>query len=835
MARIRGSRPTAAPILNLIETSILGFRVYHKTVMNKISLADFIVPEKYGNKIAFVENSTYRRKAYTYSDIRDGTLRVAASLHQLSIQQGDRVILWGENSVRWVMTFYACALSGIVAVPIDASFSRRFVEKIQTLTDAKLICSDQALSSWNQLFESLPLPLHRSRLDKRALLEIIYTSGTTGEPKGVMITHENVLANLIPVRDEIEKYKRYAVPFHPLGFVHLIPLSHLFGQVMGLFIPQILGGKVIFSDPAPPRVIEAVRRNRASAIICVPQELSLLGKYIKRNHNIDPLQSAAETPALAGVRVWLQRWWKYRDVHRQFGWKFWSFIVGGASLPVQEEEFWRRLGYVVIQGYGLTETAPSVTISHPFKGLKAGSVGKKLPGLEIKIADDGEILVQGPNVSPGYYKNEKATLETFKDGWLHTGDLGRFDENGNLQLLGRKKEIIVTTEGLNVYPQDVEAVLNRDPNVRDSAIIGRDVHGRTLVHAVLVLKEKLKGEDLARIISGANAQLENFQSILSYSVWPGSELPRTPTGKLKRLAIAQGTAMEQEVENKTDRIISEVLNGSNRSSLDQDLGLSSLDRVELLVELERRTGNTIDESSFATVRSVSDIAKLMEAPSDKSSGGPISFHQWAQWKPMQWFRTAVRGLLVFPAMYRRVKVHASGKENLSHLEMPVMFVANHQSIIDVAVILRALPPRFRSTLAPAMGTGRLTIEMIAAALFFNAYPLPRTSVGLRQAIEHTGNLADRGYSPLVFPEGERTRDGKLTPFRAGIGVIVREVRLPVIPIYIQGAYEIWPIHARGPRLGMPPVQIHFGRAIDFTGKDPAEITAELEAWFRRKE
>lgn len=830
MARIRASRPTEAPLLNLIETSILGFRVYHKTVMNKISLADFIVPERHRNKIAFVEHSAYRKKTYTYGEIRDGTLRAAASLHKLSIQQGERVILWGENTARWAMTFYACALSGIVAVPIDASFSGQFVEKIKSLTDAKLICSDHDPTAWNQLFHSLPLPLHRTRIDKKALLEIIYTSGTTGEPKGVMITHENVLANLIPVREEIEKYKHYAIPFHPLGFVHLIPLSHLFGQVMGLFIPQILGGKVIFSDPAPPRVVEAVRRNRASSIICVPQELSLIGKYIKRHHNIQDL----ETPK-PGVRGWLRRWWKYREVHREFGWKFWAFIVGGATLPVQEEEFWRTLGYVVIQGYGLTETAPSITISHPFKGLKAGTVGKKLPGLEIKIAEDGEILVRGPNVSPGYYKNEKATLETFQDGWLHTGDLGLFDEKGNLQLLGRKKEIIVTGEGLNVYPQDVEAVLNRDPNVRDSAVIGRDVHGRTQVHAVLILKEKLKPEDLTRIISGANAQLENFQSIQSYSLWPGTELPRTSTGKLKRLAIAQGSVVEAEAESKTDRILAEVLSGSNRSGLNQDLGLSSLDRVELLVELERRTGTVIDESSFATARSVSDIAKLVEDPSGKPSGRPIQFHEWAQWMPVQWFRTFVRRLLVFPAMYRRVKVHVSGAENLSHLKSPVMFVANHQSIIDVAVILKALPHRFRSSLAPAMGTGRLTIEMIAAALFFNAYPLPRTSIGLRQAIEHTGNLADRGYSPLVFPEGERTPDGKLTPFRAGIGVIVREVRLPVVPIYIQGAFEIWPIHARGPRLGMPPVRIYFGPPIDFTGKSPAEITSELESWFRRKE
>jgi long-chain acyl-CoA synthetase len=365
-------------------------------------------------------------------------------------------------------------------------------------------------------------------------------------------------------------------------------------------------------------------------------------------------------------------------------------------------------------------------------------------------------------------------------------------------------------------------------------VVAKDVHGRTQVHAVLVLKRELQQEEIDRIIGNANAQLENFQRIRSYSLWPGTELPRTPTGKLKRLPIAQGIVTANEPDNKTDRVLAELFSGSNRS-MDQDLGLSSLDRVELLVELERRTGTPIDESSFAAARSVSDIAKLLDEPSAKVSEKHISFHAWAQSLPVEWFRSAVRNMLVFPAMHRRVKVNVAGTDNLLPLRLPVMFVANHQSILDVPVILKALPRRFRSSLAPAMGTGRAAIDMLAASLFFNTYPLPRTSIGLRQAIEYTADLADRGYSPLVFPEGERTPHGRLTPFRPGIGIIVREVRLPVVPIYIQGAFEIWPIHARGPRKNMPPVQVQFGNPIDFTGKAPAEITTELETWFQAQE
>ncbi len=322
--------------------------------------------------------------------------------------------------------------------------------------------------------------------DPEQLLEIIFTSGTTGEPKGVMITHGNLLANLVPIYEEYQKYKKYAVPFSPLRFIHLIPLSHLFGQVMGLFIPQMLGGTVIYTPITAQPIIQASRKNRASVITCVPQELSLLRKYSTKKFTVRDEEPLKKASVLTTV---LSRWWKYRSIHREFGWKFWAFIVGGATLPPEDEEFWKRLGYVVIQGYGMTETAPSITITHPFKGLKTGFVGKKLPGLEIRIAEDGEILVRGPHVSPGYYENAAATEEVFKEGWLHTGDLGKFDEDGNLQLLGRKKEVIVTSEGLNVYPDDVERVLNQNPAVAESAVVPKQAGSRSVVHAVLILKD----------------------------------------------------------------------------------------------------------------------------------------------------------------------------------------------------------------------------------------------------------------------------------------------------------------------------------------------------------
>jgi long-chain acyl-CoA synthetase len=783
------------------------------------SLADFSLEafRLHKNKTAFIQQTGFRNKKNTYGEIEAGAYSIASAFQQLGIHPGDRIIIWGENSSRWAMTFYACLLSRVVAVPLDASFTAEFVNKIATVTEARLICSDQDGVAWNKLLESSnsftpdttpPAP--------QTLLEIIYTSGTTGDPKGVMITHGNILANLLPVHKEIQKYLKYTKLFSQLGFVHLIPLSHLFGQVMGLFIPQMLGGKIIFADPAAPQVVRAVKTNRASAVICVPHELSLLRKMVERQHIVKPGDSKGP----------LHRWWKYRKVHRMFGLKFWAFIVGGATLPKEEEKFWHTLGFAVIQGYGLTETAPSITITHPFKGIVQGSVGKVLPGLEVKIANDGEVMVRGANVTPGYFRNEDATREMFEDGWLRTGDLGRFDENRNLILVGRKKEVIVLPGGMNVYPEDVEAALNAQTGVRESAVVNGGSDEKPRVHAVLVLHEG-SGDDA---IAKANAVLQPHQQIQSWSIWPQDKLPRTSTSKLKRLAIQKGATAIVSEEPQVEQIASKILEGRfDSAKLDSDLGLSSLERLELMMELEQKAGIEINETEFTKAKTISDVARLIDQPSSKESEQYSPFAWRLRW-PLRMFRKVAWYGLASPAMRIRMKVHASGLENLENIDGPVLFVANHQSILDPPVILKALPRSWRKKLAPAMGTNRRKIDLMASSLFFNSYPLPVTGTGLRAAIQHTGWLADHGYCPLIFPEGKRTQDGSMFPFRPGIGVIVKETGLRVLPIVLRGAFEVWPETARGPAKG--DIHVHFGSVFDFAGKQPEDITAELQSWYK---
>ena len=259
----------------------------------------------------------------------------------------------------------------------------------------------------------------------------------------------------------------------------------------------------------------------------------------------------------------------------------------------------------MIQGYGLTETAPIVTLNHPFR-TRQGSVGSPIGGVEIKIAEDGEILVKGENVTSGYYNAPKETASAFEDGWFHTGDIGSIDLDGRLSVRGRKKEMIVTPEGLNVFPEDVERAVNGRPGVRDVAIVSDNVSGEERVHAVLLLEDNA---DPGAIVRDANTVLEDHQRIRKYTVWPETSLPRTEgTQKLKRQALKQwlqGSVSHSErkpsdSETSVDTVLSKFTGNrqlSDSTTLDE-IGLSSIERIELMLALEQVSEQSLDETLF---------------------------------------------------------------------------------------------------------------------------------------------------------------------------------------------------------------------------------------------
>jgi long-chain acyl-CoA synthetase len=792
---------------------------------------------------------------------------LAARLRSDGLAKGDKVVFYSENRPEWIVAFWACLLNGIVVVPIDFRSSPAFLERVSRIVQATLILVGQEVPPLDDThgvrvwrlaeivgsdlaFQHPEVDVEIPDLTPGDVAEIIFTSGATADPKGVVITHRNILANIVPVEREVLKYRKWGRPFFPLRFLNLLPLSHMFGQAMATFIPPMLPGTVIFMRGFNPADIAAqVKSRRVSVLVSVPKILEVLKEYVGRSASARFSASASFGEHI--LTRTLRRWWHYRDVHRFFGWKFWAFVVGAAPLDTELEAFWGEMGFAVIQGYGLTETAPIVTLNHPF-GTKRGSVGKAIAGVEMKIAPDGEILVRGDNVTTGYFGVDAAAASAFEDGWFHTGDIGEIAEGGQLFIRGRKKEMIVTPEGLNVFPDDVERVLNRQAGVRESAVVGGDRNDR--VHAVLVLDPGASVDDVVR---AANTELADHQKIRRGVAWPEPSLPRTEgTGKLKRAAVAEwmrrgGPAPQAAAGDRLSALVAKYAGRqlTPTTTLDE-LGLSSLERVELMVALEDAYGAHIDESAFASARDLSALRAVVEE-GEKTGGAaaePVEFPAWNRAWPARAIRRASLPTWILPIARLFAWIGVEGREHLETVRGPVIFAANHQSHMDTPVILAALPARFRYRVAPAMAKeffkahffpaqySRMawltnSLNYYLAALFFNAFPLPQREAGARQTLQYIGDVLDSGFSVLIFPEGRRTENGEIDRFRPGIGMIGARLDVPVVPVRIDGLDRV--LHATWKMARPGRVRVAFGPPLRLAGDDYEALAAQVENAVRR--
>ncbi|MBZ5527866.1 MAG: AMP-binding protein, partial [Acidobacteriia bacterium] len=431
-----------------------------------------------GGDPAIVTRRGYRREITTYGELARRAAGFALELRQRGIGTGDRVLLWGPNCAEWAAAFWGCLLRGAVAVPIDEGAAADFAARVAADARIKLAVTSRdkpavGSSAPRLILEDpgawAPAPpniaitsLADEPLTRRHVAQILFTSGTTGEPRGVVLTHGNFLANLEPLETGIREYHKYERWFHPLRFVSLVPLSHVFGQFMTLFIPPLLGATVVFESSAHPgEILRGIRQERATALIAVPRMLDALRATLLREMDSrGALPGFLRKYAAAEGKPFLRRAWMFRKIHLRLGLKFWAFISGGAALGAETEAFFRRLGYAVVQGYGMTETASLISVNHPFRAAQ-GSIGKILPGREFRLGPDGEILVRGENVASAYWEKGGArpSTQAADQGWLRTGDLGEMDAEGNLRFRGRKKSVIVTAAGLNIYHEDLEAVL----------------------------------------------------------------------------------------------------------------------------------------------------------------------------------------------------------------------------------------------------------------------------------------------------------------------------------------------------------------------------------------
>lgn len=820
---------------------------------------------RHAREIAYVHRRGYRTQRWTYGNVLTTAYRFARELDARNIRQNEKVLIWGENCAEWIAVFFGCLLRGVIVVPVDKIASPDFAQRIAQQVDAKLcVGSAQNQIQGLEFFRLETLsdtlatrsasPLAPPALARDSIVQIVFTSGTTAEPRGVVITHGNILANLEPLEREIGKYLKYERIFHPLRFLNLLPLSHVFGQMLGIFLPQLLAATVIFQDTLnPAEVLQVIHKERVSVAVVVPRLMESLRDKIERELEIAGRQQWFQRQfAAAKDENFVKRWWRFRRIHNQFGWKFWAFISGGAALDADTEEFWRRLSFVVIQGYGLTETTSLISLNHPFHTGRR-SIGKVLEGREMKLDASGEILVRGANVAAGYWQGKELKPVLNEEGWFRTGDIGELDANGNLYFKGRKKNVIVTGAGMNVYPEDLEAALRQQPGVRDCVVVGLEQGGNAEPYAVLLLRDSSDPQEAVR---RANRQLAEYQQIRRWFVWPDEDFPRTPTQKPKTAAIQAAAQQHFASGNHGDGAPPSALGGliaritgrnigspAPNAKLEGDLNLSSMDRVELMSALEDRYQVDLNEADFTKVNTVADLEHLLHQPQSTNQRGYV-YPRWAQRWPITWIREGIYYLLTWPATIIMAHPRVIGRENLCGVNGPLLISCNHVTYIDVGFALFALPPRLRRKLAVGM-LGELLWQMwrppqewnpfrrlsykvgyyLVVALF-DVFPLPQHS-GVRESFAYAGESVDRGYSVLVYPEGTRTPDGKPSPFRSGLGMLAARLDVPVLPLRIDGLYEMKMAGRKIARRG--ELKVVIGRPMRFPpDTPPAEITNEVE-------
>ena len=594
--------------------------------------------DRFGDSPALVIKPGIRVRSWGYRELWEAAGRMAAYLQGQGIAKGDRVVIWAPNRPEWVVALFGCLRLGAIAVPFDIRSAPEFVAGVIGQTEPKFAFVSQFTPDSAQV-DSIPhlnledvehvlegVTSAPPRVDVAAddTAEIMFTSGTTGAPKGVILTHGNIIANVLAGTQEVEPQPHWRL-------LSLLPLSHMLEQTVGLLAVLFGGGRVVYPVSRQPSIlVRTMQENGITSIVLVPQALELFMNAIEREaERTGKKEQLAKILGIAPrLPVWLRKK-LFGKVHRRFGGKLQFVMCGGARLDPPLAEKWEALGVMVLQGYGTTEAAPIIACNS-FRYKKLDALGKVLPGQEVRIAEDGEIHTRGPNVTPGYWNQPEITEASFDGDWYKTGDLGHIDEDGFLYFKGRKKDLIVLANGQNVYPEDIEPLLQEHPAVEDAVVVGMpSPSGGEDVHAAIVPRED---SDANAVVAEVNPRLAAHQQIRGYSIWPEEDFPRTHTLKVKKNLVlerlidaAQGeadmaeapvedlkeeqTPLEQLIVRICDVSPAEV---SAASVLGADIGLDSLGRVELLSAIEQELGVYIDETQVHPDTTVGDLETLLE-------------------------------------------------------------------------------------------------------------------------------------------------------------------------------------------------------------------------------
>lgn len=818
--------------------------------------------KRHATRVAMRIERDGRNEQYTYADLRELATRAAGFLASEGIKPGDRVMLVSNNAPEWGMTYFGILKTGSSCIPVDpessieeiVNFARagaaagivlseklnqQHAELGETLTAAglspKVWTFDQVFAVPDEQTEDQRISLLPSRVTAQSLASLIFTSGTTGQPKGVMLSHRNLTSMVSMLSSVFDMSTRD-------GVLSVLPLHHTFEFSTGFLTPLSRGAQITYlPELNSDALARAIKNGHVTGMVGVPALWELLHRRIKNRlyERSDWIGKTAEQ--MIKANAWLRDNTPvnfgpiiFYPIHEGLGGRIRYFISGGSALSESIQKDFQGLGFTILEGYGLTEASPVLTVTRPENRMLTGSVGRPLPGIEVKIDDPdasgvGEVIARGPNVMLGYYADEDATRNALIERWLYTGDLGKLDEDGNLFLVGRSKEIIVDTNGKNVYPDELEEVYLNSPHVKELSIVGLpDGIGEKVACLVVADDEydiALSRAELRRRVEEhfreVSASLPYYKRVKVLH-FTDDELPRTATRKVKRGEVVtllqtlesenkseSATRSEKSADAESRWLINIVANVSNRSPGDisvssrlADLGFDSLMFVELAAAIENAGGSVTAPERLSEAQDVRELASVVSrrpgasAARDGASGrseapaaGDEEIHV-----PSFVSRAGTKAGDVLQRLFydRLLETHYEGRSNIpAHTNFIV--AANHSSHLDMGLTKMALGESGKDMVVLAAADYFFDTKYKRAVMenFTNLVPMERSG-SLRQSLRHASSFLDRGYNALIFPEGTRSVTGEMADFKPVIGYLALHTGVGILPVYLHGTYDAMP-------------------------------------------
>ncbi|MBD3420644.1 MAG: AMP-binding protein [Chitinivibrionales bacterium] len=845
--------------------------------MNELIYADLLQESLKKNAsrdcLHIKRNGAYQ--TWTYADFHHDLNRCTSRLKRAGVGPDAHGAVIGANCPEWVIAYHALFLTGGCTVPIDPNLPENEIEEIIRQTRVKVVfCSlpyinlfNRLLSKYDFLQQVIVLEPSCEQADIRFdtfismgdaredafertfqpddPMVIIYTSGTTGKAKGVVLMQKNYTV-----------CSRYGIPrMHVIPddtVIAILPLHHVFGFAACLASELPTGNDIVFVPVIKgPLILEALNDKHVTILPAVPQMLERFYQNIENGVREKSVPVRAVFAALKGIsatagHIFGQNFRKklFHSVHTKFGGNLKLVISGGSSLKKRYFDGFRLMGFNIVEGYGLTETFGPITLC-PFDDPRQGSVGTIFPEHEIKLhnpdsAGIGEICFKGTVVFKGYYNNAAATQAVFdKDGWFHTGDLGRLSKDGFLFLTGRSKDVIVLDSGKNVYPGELEEYYAACESIEEIGVFGVEVGSAETVGAVIVPTKEIRKrysierarELLNKEISTLGQSLPTYKKIAAFAV-SYEELPRTTTRKIKKpelknryealsrqtgakiaskkdISFLESSLMDSEEFTTIVSGLKDIIPGLDttvvtpRSHMEMDIGLDSLKSLDLICYLEEKFNCSIADDALLNIETMGDTVRLLQDVRQRqgtTGSEPVSTrdriravegNDHLQLEESRDFLykngSAITGILSRLLW----EFSVSGLENIP-ADHPIIIASNHESVPDIAWILQSLPWEIRRK-TYSLGKKELLSSPLLSPLLkgMNMIPVEREG-DIVEALKASIAVLKSNKNLVIFPEGTRTRTGVMGPFKAGIGSLVLETRATVVPARISGGFELWP-------------------------------------------